>query len=562
MGQRSKGTPKSRAIAFAYGTVVAAFFLALFAARHFLPDVQGLLTVLATVIACATLCWTSAKLARAGVTQAVDLATVRIAQAAEGDLTSDMPSGVAVVLPQFSDALNAMFVQVRSNLENATSLARSDPITLLGNRIHFYHEAERALKALPEGAVSALFFIDLDNFKAVNDTLGHACGDQALMKMANRLRAVAASQVVLQGGACGEPIVGRYAGDEFTLFFPQLEGRDDAARIGDHLVAALAKPFEVGGQQVTVGGSIGIALSPEHGSTLSTLVSAADVAMYHAKASGRGRHQFYAELLAERIAKRSLMEVELRQALARNEFMMVFQPQVTLADGRVRAVEGLLRWNHPIDGLRHPGSFIECAEESGLIVELGDWAIEELARRMADWPRDPLAPRIAVNLSSRQIARPDFFGKLDAALALSGARLSLIEFEVSEAVLMECRNDILDQIRQLQRGGATIVIDAFGSGSSSLARLRSLPFDLVKLDASLVSGIDNDPSAREMAQAVITLVHGLGAKAIADGVETSAQYEMLRVMGCDAAQGPVIAPPMAEGDYRLWVGNAPERMRA
>jgi EAL domain-containing protein (putative c-di-GMP-specific phosphodiesterase class I) len=242
--------------------------------------------------------------------------------------------------------------------------------------------------------------------------------------------------------------------------------------------------------------------------------------------------------------------------------MMVFQPQVTLSDGCIRVAEGLLRWNHPVDGLRTPESFIDSAEESGLIVALGDLAIDELARRVADWPTDPLAPRIAVDLSSRQIARPEFFGRLHDALVRSRARLSLVEFEVSEAVLMECSDDVLDQIRRLQREGATIVIDAFGSGASSLTRLRKLPFDLVKLDASLVAGIDIDPAAREMAQAVISLVHGLGAKAIANGVETAAQYEMLRVMGCDSAQGTVIAPPMVEADYRAWVGNTPERMRA
>ncbi len=555
-------TLRSRAAAFACCIGATIFLLTFVGAANPPPRPWGTINALAATLVCAALSWFSARRALAGVATAIDLATVRVIQATEGDLASATPPAVGAVLPRLSAALDAMFAQVRGNLESATSLARYDPITLLGNRTHFQHEAERALKGLSEEATSAVFFIDLDNFKAVNDTLGHACGDQTLLKMANRLRAVAASQVVLQGGAGGEPIVGRYAGDEFTLFFPQVEGSDDAARIGDQLVAALAKPFEIGGQQVVVGGSIGIALSPEHGSSLSALIRAADVAMYHAKASGRGRYQFYAELLAERIAKRSRLEVELRQALTRNEFMMVFQPQVALSDGKVRAAEGLLRWNHPAEGLRAPASFIECAEESGLIVELGDWAIDELARRIADWPIDPLAPRIAVNLTSRQIARPDLFARLRDALARSGAPLSLIEFEVSEAVLMECRHDVIDQIRRLQREGATIVIDAFGSGSSSLARLRSLPFDLVKLDASLVTGIESDSAAREMAQAVITLVHGLGARAIADGVETTAQYDMLRVMGCDAAQGPAIAAPMIEADYRAWAGSASERMRA
>jgi diguanylate cyclase len=562
VGRKEGVTLKSRAVAFAFCVGATAFILALLAVADPTPDAPGVFRALAIAIVCAIMSWASAERALAGIAEAIDVATVRIVEAAEGDLTSRTPTSVGSALPLLSGALDSMFAQVRENLESATTLALFDPITSLANRTHFRHEAERALKAVPPGNVSALAFIDLDNFKIVNDTLGHAYGDQALVKVANRLRAVAASEVVRQGGAGGETIVGRHAGDEFTLFFPHVDGRDDAARIGNVLLAALSKPIELAGQQISVGGSIGIALSPEHGATLTPLMRAADVAMYHAKASGRGQFQFFAELLAERIAKRSQLEVELRAAIARDEFTIAFQPQIALSDGRVQAAEGLLRWNHPTEGLRLPTSFIGCAEESGLIVEIGDWAIEELAKRAANWATDPLAPRIAVNLSPRQIARPDFFARLNDALVRVRAPLALIEFEVSEAVLMDCGENILEQIRRLQRAGATIAIDDFGSGSSSLARLRSLPFDSVKLDASLVAGIDSDPAARELAQAVITLVHGLGAKAIAEGVETAAQYDMLRVMGCDAAQGYAIAPPMLEADYRVWAGNTPERIRA
>jgi diguanylate cyclase len=562
VGRKDAVTLKPRAMAFAFCVGVAAFVLALIAVADRGPDGNSLGRALMIAIACAVMSWASAERALAGVAEAVDLATARLADAAQGDLTSGTPGAVGEALPLLSGALDGMLAQVRENLDSATTLALFDPITSLANRTHFRHEVERALKARPVGGVTALFFVDLDHFKAVNDSLGHTRGDQTLIEVANRLRAVAAGEVVRLAGAGGEPIVGRLAGDEFTLYFPHVEGHDDAARIGDLLLAALARPFEIAAKQLSVGASIGIALSPEHGTTLTALMRAADVAMYHAKASGRGQHQFYAKLLAEKMARRTRLEVELREAIARGEFTTVYQPQVALSDGRVLAAEGLLRWNHPTDGLRLPGSFIDCAEESGLIHEIGDWAIDELALRVAHWQDNPLAPRFAVNLSPRQIARPEFFVRLNRALARAGAPLSLIEFEVSESVLMECGAGVLDQIVRLRRDGATLAIDDFGAGLSSLARLRTLPFDSVKLDASLIAGIDSDSAARDVTQSVIGLIHGLGAKAIAEGVETAAQFDILRVMGCDAAQGYAIAPPMLEDDYRVWAGNAAARMRA
>ncbi len=525
-------------------------------------DAEGIFRATVFGLLCGLLSWASARRALVGIFDAADMATARLVEAASGDLTSGTPGEVGLSLPHLSGALDQMLANVRANLNSATTLAFYDPLTSLPNRTHFRDAAERAMKTVPDGAMSALAFIDLDNFKTVNDTLGHAGGDQALVKVANRLRSVAAGEIVRQADSATETVVGRYAGDEFAMFFPHVDGREDAARIGDLMLAALNKPFEIGGQQVVVGTSIGIALSPEHGTTLTMLMRAADVAMYHAKASGRGQYQFFAECLAERMAKRTQLETELREAIERREFTIAFQPQVSLSDGRVQAAEGLLRWNHPVDGLRLPASFIGAAEESGLIAEIGDWAIDELAQCAARWTQSPIAPRIAVNLSPRQIARPDFFVRLWRALERVEPWLSLIEFEVSEGVLMECSPRVLDQLRRLRKAGATIAIDDFGSGSSSLARLRALPFDAVKLDTGLIADIDREPAARELVQAVIGLVHSMGAKAIAEGVETRAQYELLRVMGCDAAQGYAIAPPMVEADYRVWAGSAAASMRA
>ncbi len=555
-------TLKSRAVAFACCVGAAAFILAVLATATDPLDAEMVPRALSVAIVCAVLSWASAERALSGVAGAIDATVARVAAAADGDLATPVPPVVGKALPQLSSSLGAMFDQVRGSLESATTLALFDPVTQLANRTHFRHEVERAMQTPSRTGLSVLAFIDLDHFKIVNDTHGHAQGDQLLIRVANRLRAVAAAETDRQADRASAPIVGRLAGDEFTLFVPDVASRADAERLGEALLAALVNPFEVAGQEVPVGASIGIALSPEHGTTMTALMRAADVAMYHAKASGRGQYQFFAEKLAQRMARRTQLESELRSAISHNEFGMVFQPQVVLADGSVQACECLLRWNHPVDGMRLPGSFIDCAEESGLIFEIGDWAMTALARRVAGWPTDALAPRIAVNLSPRQIARPEFFARLNGEIARQQADLSLIEFEVSEAVLMQCGPTMLEQIARLRERGATIAIDDFGSGSSSLARLRSLPFDTIKLDASLVTGIETDAAARDILQSVIGLVHSLGARSVAEGVETQAQVDMLRVMGCSAAQGYALAPPMTEAAYRTWAGSAASRMRA
>ena len=555
-------TLKSRAIAFAFCVGAVAFILSVASAPDSGHDSDSIARAIVVAMVCAVLSWASAERALSGIAEAIDGTITRVVAASEGDLSTPTPKSVGAALPQLSGALDGMFAQVRTNLESATTLALYDPVTSLANRTHFRQEAERALRGLAPGEMAALAFIDLDHFKLVNDTQGHAIGDQVLAKIANRLRAVVAAETIRRGDSARETSVGRLAGDEFTVLLADIEGRDDAARVGAALLKALVKPIDIGGIQVTVGASIGIALVPEHGTTLTQIMRAADVAMYHAKASGRGQFQFYADSLAVRMARRTQLEVELRSALDNDEFATVFQPQITLATGKVQAVEGLLRWNHPTDGLRLPGTFLACAEESGLIHTIGDWAIDSFAERVASWKQDALAPRVTVNLSPRQIARPEFFARLMGSLARHRAPLSVIEFEVSELVLMDCGPAMLEQIAKLRAAGARIAIDDFGSGSSSLTRLRSLPFDTVKLDASLVAGIDRDGRARDIAQAVIGLIHSLGAQAVAEGVETLAQLDLLRAMGCDAAQGYVIAPPMTEADCRVWLSKTRDRMVA
>lgn len=555
-------TLKSRAVAFAFCVGAVAFILAVVAASDGSSTSESIARGLSIAIVCAILSWASAERALSGVATAVDSAIERVVSASKGDLSSPTPDAVGSALPQLSGALDGMFAQVRTNLESATTLALFDPVTSLANRTHFRAEAERVLEGLKPGEVALLAFIDLDHFKAVNDTFGHANGDLVLGKIANRLRAVAAAEVQYRADKAVEPIIGRLAGDEFTVMFGHVDDLADAERLSRELLTALTRPITLADQKVSVGASIGLALATEHGKTLTQLMRAADVAMYQAKANGRDQVQFYAEAMAERMAQRSRLETELRDAIAKDQFALVFQPQIALATGKLRAVEGLLRWNHPREGMRLPASFLACAEESGLIGEIGDRIVDSFARRIATWSRDVQAPRIAINIGRHQIARPEFFSRLRSAFDQYSTPFAAIEFEISESILMDCSPAQITQIIQLREQGARIAIDDFGSGMSSLARLRSMPFDTIKLDNMLIAGIETDPAACDIAQAVIGLIHSLGAQAVAEGVENGRQLDMLRVMGCDAAQGYAIAPPMTEDDFRSWLSNTRDRMVA
>jgi diguanylate cyclase len=543
---------KSRAISFAFSMGAVAFILAILAGADANLDAQALTRAVIVALIFGVMAWAVGEHTIAGVATSVDAATERVIAAAQGDLSTPTPGAVGEALPDLSLALDGLFHQVRSNLESVHALAMFDPVTSLPNRTSFRRDVERLIRTLPDTVQSALIFIDLDHFKAVNDTLGHAHGDQLLGMVANRLRTVARAETARRGDGVIDAVVGRLAGDEFTIFFPQVEDEAMVTRMARGLLAALTEPFELSGHRVDVGASIGIAMRVRDGRSLTALMRAADVAMYNAKARGRGQFQFYTEEMAEKLADRTRLETDLRAAVERDEFTLVFQPQVTLATGQVLSAEALLRWNHPTDGLRMPGSFIGAAEETGLIYAIGDWAMENAAKTLARWPMLGLDHRLSVNLSPRQVARADFFPKLRAALERHQAPLDMLEIEITETIAMECGEVVLREIAALRAQGALVAIDDFGAGYSNLARLRQLPVDKIKLDRSLVVDIATDAEARTILQAVIGLVHGLGCTAVAEGVEDAAQMDVLRVMGCDAVQGFLIATPMCEADYVDW----------
>jgi diguanylate cyclase (GGDEF)-like protein len=456
-------------------------------------------------------------------------------------------------MPALASAVDGLFEQVRSNLENVHAMAMYDPVTSLPNRVHFKREGERILKARIAGEPLALLFVDLDGFKEVNDSLGHAQGDQILVMVANRLRAVVKEEG--ERGNLMHPLIARLAGDEFTLLFPSISSPREAERLAHRVLKALCAPFEMSGQSIEMGASIGVALCPDHGDELTTLMKAADVAMYHAKASGRSRICLYDVKLGAAFEQRARLDRELRDAVVREEFELVFHPQICVATGMVVAGEALVRWNHPRDGIKLPDSFIGVAEESSLIVEIGNWVTIAAAQTLARWQKIGIPQRLTLNVSPRQLERPDFFLRLRRALAQAGAPAQLLELEFTETLAMQCSDAVLAEIAALRADGVSITIDDFGSGYSNLARMKDMPIDRVKLAASLTADVDRSESTRIIVSSVVNLVHGLKAQVVGEGVEREEQMEVLRATGVDLVQGYAFAEPMSEGEFTRWVAS-------
>jgi diguanylate cyclase len=478
----------------------------------------------------------------------------RLLAVEDGDLVTPAPPIVKKVMPKVAAAVDTLFAEVRASIENAHALGMYDPVTSLPNRLHFRSEADKLLGEVPAGRRAAMLFVDLDRFKSVNDSLGHARGDQLLIMVANRLRVVVTAE--LCESVTQRPLLARLAGDEFTIFFPQVESLEDVERVGRRIALAVSEPFELYGHSVDIGASIGVAVTPDHGTSIESLMRAADIAMYHAKSRGGGQHCLFNDELAAEHHMKVETEKALTAAVHRDEFQLALQPQLSLVSGEIVGAEALLRWNHPDDGLRMPGSFIPMAERTGLVAEIGEWVLSEVAVMLGAWHREGFAHRVSFNVSPRQLDRNDFFIRLRQMFADEGVPLSMIELEFTESAAMEASEAVLEEIAALRADGANIAIDDFGTGYSNLARLRTMPLDRVKLDPSLIADIENSEKARVIVQAVIQLIKGVGCEIVAEAVETSAQADILRAMGCEIVQGFVFGEPMFEEQYRAWVSNA------
>ena len=519
--------------------------------------------VLASIVAgafCLMICYIASERPNSESARALASLCDRLLAVEQGDLTSPTPRSVRETMPKLATAVDSLFAEVRASIENAHALGMYDPVTSLPNRLHFRAEADKLLATRPPETRSAMLFVDLDRFKNVNDSLGHARGDQLLIMVANRLRVVVTAE--MGEGPIQRPLLARLAGDEFTIFFPEIDEVADAERVARRIALAISEPFELHGHSIDIGASVGVAISPVHGQAIEALMRAADIAMYRAKNQGGGRYCLFSEELADEHQRKVETEAALSEAVQRGEFVLALQPQLDFTTGEVSGAEALLRWNHPRDGMRLPGTFIPIAEQTGIIADIGDWVVAEVASMLAEWQTQGSRGRLSFNVSPRQLDRADFLPRMRASFAEAGVSLSRVELEFTETAAMECSEAALEEIASLRRDGLSIAIDDFGTGYSNIARLRSMPLDRVKLDQSLIADIEHSEKARVVVQAVIQLIKGVGAEIVAEAVETVAQADILRAMGCDTVQGFVFAQPMFEEEFLSWTRNADRSSRS
>lgn len=419
-------------------------------------------------------------------------------------------------------------------------LAYYDSLTQLPNRTLFQDRLHSSLQlAARRGSWVALMFLDLDRFKPINDSLGHAAGDRMLKDVAMRLASCVDE----------DDTVARMGGDEFTFLLHPSADRDEvltrAIHVADRILASLTEPFVLSGREFFVTASIGIALSPQDGNDISQLMKNADTAMYHAKERGKNNFQFYQAEMNARALERLELESDLRYALEQQQFVLHYQPQF-LSDGKtLTGVEALLRWQHPDRGLIPPGDFIPALEELGLVVEVGDWVLGEACRQINRWRAQGLAvPKVSVNLSARQFASGRLGQRIAAILDASGVPPSCLELELTESILMRDVGEAMRILESLKRLGPSIAIDDFGTGYSSLNYLKQFPIDVLKIDRSFVDGLPAGEQDAQIARAIIAMAHSLKLSVIAEGVETRAQLDFLREHGCDEVQGFYLGRPV------------------
>lgn len=429
--------------------------------------------------------------------------------------------------------------------ERVMHLANHDALTGLPNRRLLIDRLGQALAlAHRENHQVAVLFMDLDRFKTINDSLGHMTGDALLQNVARRL-----SETLREGDT-----VSRLGGDEFVVVLPSLDQPKAAEKVALKLVDALAPPIDLGGQELRVSASIGISLFPEDGRDTETLLRNADSAMYHAKDMGRNNYQFFMEQMNVAAAERLRLENDLHRALERQEFELHFQPRVSVANGLACGIEALIRWRHPERGLVLPEHFIPVAEDTGLIVPIGEWVINEACRQGTAWcaaglPQIP----VAVNLSPRQFRQSNLVDTVARAIERHGWPCKLLELEITEGVLMQQTSETLKTLEALNRLGVGLAIDDFGTGYSSLSYLKRFPVDFLKIDQSFVRDIAVDPDDATIVTAIIGLAHNLGLTVVAEGVENASQLDFIRDAGCDEAQGYHIGRPMPAGQLAEWL---------
>jgi len=436
---------------------------------------------------------------------------------------------------------------IKESQRKLEHLANHDPLTGLPNRMLFIDRLQTALHAAERDAQKvAVLFMDLDRFKMINDTQGHPLGDTLLQEVSERLR-----QQVRESDT-----VARLGGDEFIISLPAIQQASDAALVAQKILQALLQAFVLQGQEIYAPTSIGISIYPHDGSDPATLIKHADTAMYRAKDRGGNTYQFYTEELSERAFEHFALETSLRHALKREEFTLHYQPQYCAASGDLLGAEALLRWHHPDLGLVYPDHFIHMAEEIGLMNELGDWILQQVCQQMLQWDKAGLKHlRMSINLSCKQVLQHDFAKGVEQCLKTYHLQPERLVLELTESVMMQQTDRVMQTLARLRTLGVKIAIDDFGTGYSSLAYLKRFDVHFLKIDKSFVRDVNDDTEDAAIIGAIIALAHSLSLVVTAEGVETRAQKEFLIKSGCDELQGYLMSRPITDIDFIKYAKN-------
>jgi diguanylate cyclase (GGDEF)-like protein len=436
--------------------------------------------------------------------------------------------------------------ELSSALATIQKMATHDTLTGLPNRAFFNEALGHAIaQAQRNSRPLALFFMDLDRFKNINDTLGHSVGDRVLQEAASRLR----------GSVRSSDMIARLGGDEFVLLVEEYNDGTDLADIAGKVLKGFEPSFLVQGHELALAASIGICAFPQDGTDAQTLVSNADIAMYRAKEQGRNRHCFYSAELNHLSEERLTLEAELRRALERGEIEVFYQPKIAFGHGRVTGVEALIRWRHPRLGLLLPDRFISIAEETGLIVPIGYWTLWRVCERLRRWQAEGSHLSAAVNLSAVQFHEPDLPAQLATILKSTGVAPHLIELEITESMVMKDPDAAVEVMENLRGMGVRLSIDDFGTGHSSLGYLKRFPVNQLKVDRTFVRDLPHNNDDVAIARAVIAMAHSLRMSVVAEGVEHVEQFEVLRNEGCDEFQGYYCRPPLEEDELMRFLSD-------
>ncbi len=444
--------------------------------------------------------------------------------------------------------------------ERIRYLAYYDALTGLPNRQFFKERLRQAMhQADRDGRMVGMLLLDLDAFKEVNDTLGHGVGDLLLQsvgeRLANCVRTV--DSVSRPGGDNPPEAVSRFGGDEFTVLLQNVRNVHEVANVAERILKALEDPFVLEGHELFIGASIGISLYPSDSQEADGLLRCADMAMYRAKERGKNNHQCFTESMNADVVKRITLANALRKALKREEFVLYYQPQLETRTRRVVGVEALIRWQNPELGMVPPGEFIEVAEQTGLIVPIGDWVLRSACHQNKRWQAAGLpAVRVAVNVSGVQFKRQRLTEGVAAALRESGLDPQYLELEITESAMMEDEEEAAQTLRELKEMGLRVALDDFGTGYSPLSYIKRFPVDTVKIDRSFIGEIDSDPDAQAIATAIIAMARALNLKVVAEGVETAEQERTLREQGCDEVQGYLYSPPVPPDEIPAFLRRA------